>query len=79
MIGSNNDNGFDFTPVSRAELDGQIIEKTLDALNSPSSGGTSNSGSKPSTSDAISSSYNFNKDVLSAAYSTKGALVNNGT
>lgn len=84
MIGNDN-NGFDAKAISKAELGGEIIKQTLDTMNScaPGSTGASNTMNskcdKPSTSDNISSSYNFNKDVLSSAYSTKGALFNSGT
>lgn len=77
----NNAFDLDLNMITKAEIGGQIIEQTLDTLNSCSSrndGLNSGCGRSSSMSSDISASYDFNKDVLSAAYSTKGALVNNG-
>ncbi len=54
--------------TSKNMLDSQIITQTLDVLNA-------NSGSTPKD-GGVSESYQFNKDVLSAAYDTKGTFIN---
>lgn len=59
------------TAVSKGQMDLGIINGTLDALNS----GYGCSGSKSSTSQDMASTYNFSKDVLSAAYNPVGTVV----
>ncbi len=56
----------------KAKLDSQIITQTLDNLNGSQCGGKSKKGS--STQQAMSNTYEFSKEVLSAAYSDKGAI-----
>ncbi len=51
-----------------------VVTKTLDYLNS---GKKKNSAA--SAQQAMSDSYNFNKDILSAVYAPKGALTDVGT
>ncbi len=57
--------------VAGAKMDRDIITGTLDALNSGSS--CSKSGS--SASSDMAATYNFSKDVLSAAYNPVGLVV----
>ncbi len=57
----------------KAVIGGEIITQTLDALNSPMYGG------KAGGSDDMADSYNFQKSVLSAVYSAKGAVVDAGS
>lgn len=57
--------------VSRGKMDLGIINGTLDALNS----GYGCSGSKNSASADMANTYNFSKDVLSAAYNPVGTVV----
>ena len=58
--------------TSKAVIGGQIVTKTLDTLNktAPSKG----KGKYSSTSGNMAASYDFNKSVLSAVYSGKGAI-----
>ena len=60
--------------ISTEDRDGRTIvslrEERLDALNSGSG-----CGSKSSASDDMASTYNFSKDVLSAAYNPVGLVV----
>lgn len=56
--------------VAKGKMDMGIITGTLDALNSGSG-----CGSKSSASDDMASTYNFSKDVLSAAYNPVGLVV----
>ena len=60
--------------TQKAVLGAEIITKTLDTLNQY--GGDSGSGScnKSGTSSDMAASYDFQKSVLSAAYSPKGAI-----
>ena len=56
--------------VSKAELDGQIVSKTLDTLNS-----SMYSPSKKAGGQDMSDMYDLNKSVLSAYYLGKGTAV----
>lgn len=58
--------------ISKAELDGQIVSGTLDALNSPTYASTK-SGSDPQGS--MTDTYNLSKSVLGAFYYGKGTAV----
>ncbi len=59
--------------ITQAELGGEIVSQTLDALNSPTYS-TSKCGGQGSPQD-ISDSYNFNKSVLEGYYFGKGTAV----
>ncbi|MDR2892523.1 MAG: hypothetical protein LBV80_05505 [Deltaproteobacteria bacterium] len=54
--------------VAKSNLDSEIITQTLDKMNKV--GGKSKGGLRSSMSDM----YDFNKDVLSAAYEGKGTI-----
>ena len=56
--------------VTKSKLDSEIITQTLDKINK-SGGGKKSRGSLQAN---MSDSYNFNKDVLSAAYEGKGTI-----
>lgn len=58
------------TTVAQGKMDIGIITGTLDALNSGYG-----SGSKYSASEDMANTYNFSKDVLSAAYNPVGLVV----
>jgi hypothetical protein len=58
------------TAVSKAQLGASIVTSTLDALNS------GYGSSRSSMSQDMASTYNFSKDVLSAAYNPVGMVVN---
>lgn len=66
----------DSVGITKAKLDGQIVEGTLETLNSGqfSSGGKGKKGSRLSVS--MKDSVDFQKDILRAAYSPKGNIVN---
>lgn len=59
--------------VSLEKVKGDIVTQTLDKLNETGSCG--NSKKSASAQNAISSSYDFNKSVLSAAYEGKGSII----
>ncbi len=59
--------------VTQAELGGQIVSQTLDALNSPTYSTSKNNGA--GSSQDMSDSYNFNKSVLESCYLGKGTAV----
>ena len=48
----------------------QVVTKTLDTMNQQAG------KKKKSAGNAMAASYEFNKDVLSAAYDAKGAIAN---
>ncbi len=56
--------------VTKGKMDMGIITGTLDALNSGYG-----CGSKSSASSDMANTYNFSKDVLSAAYNPVGLVV----
>ena len=60
------------TTVAQGKMDMGIINGTLDALNSGSGCGSSSSSS---ASQDMANTYNFSKDVLSAAYNPVGLVV----
>ncbi|SHN49398.1 hypothetical protein [Desulfovibrio litoralis] len=61
----------------RNMLNAKIITQTLDTLNSNTYNTKSANNTLSSTNSSIRESYLFQKDVLSAAYDTKGFFVNN--
>ena len=63
------------TTVAQGKMDLGIINGTLDALNSGYGCGSSSSSSGSSTSQDMANTYNFSKDVLSAAYNPVGLVV----
>ena len=64
----------DLGAVTAAKIEGDIVTKTLDTLNSGQFGG---SGSKKSSGvGSMSDTYNLSNAVLSAAYQPKGMIIN---
>jgi hypothetical protein len=60
-----------FASAAKAKLGAEVVTQTLDKLNNgPFRSKKSKGGS------AMSATYNFSKDVLSAAYSDKGSIAN---
>lgn len=57
--------------VQKSTIGAEIITKTLDTMNQYGSTGT---GGNAGTSGDMAASYEFQKSVLSAAYSPKGAV-----
>jgi hypothetical protein len=63
--------GSSFASAAKAKLGAAVVTQTLDKLNNgPFAGKKSKSG------NAMSATYNFSKDVLSAAYGDKGIIAN---
>lgn len=60
-------------PWDKQTFGAAVVSKTLDYMNSPGFGGTGGSGST-GWSGSMSNDYEFQKSVLGAAYSGKGAL-----
>lgn len=59
--------------VSAAKIEGDIVTRTLDTLNS---GQFSGSGTKKSSgTNCMSDTYHLSNSVLSSAYQSKGAVV----
>jgi hypothetical protein len=56
----------------KAKVGADVVTQTLDKLNN----GFAGKGKKGRSRSAMSDTYNFSKDVLSAAYGTKGAIAN---
>lgn len=55
--------------TQKETIGAQVVSKTLDTLNKTAPKGKSKTGG-----DDISASYDFQKSVLSAVYSPKGAI-----
>jgi|GEM_PF-3107522 hypothetical protein len=69
-------NSSDTPATMKAKIEGSIVTKTLDTLNSGTL--TSCSGKKKSfskTNDRMKQTYDFSKSVLSAVYEGKGTIV----
>ncbi len=60
--------------MTQAELGGEIISQTLDALNSPMCGSSSKCDGSGGRAD-MSDTYNLSKSVLGAYYFGKGTAV----
>jgi hypothetical protein len=58
--------------ATKAKFGADVVTQTLDKLNNGSFSKSKKSGS----SNAMSNTYNFSKDVLSAAYGDKGIIAN---
>lgn len=65
---------YESAATTKAKIGNDIVTQTLDTLNSSKYSGKSKKGKSGSTQEAMSNSYQFNKDVLSAAYSDKGSI-----
>ena len=63
--------------TQKATIDAQIVTKTLDTLNKTAP--SKSKGKSKSGGGDIAASYEFNKSVLSAVYSPKGAIADLGT
>ena len=71
----------DFSPkdslaITKAKMDGSIVEKTLDTLNSGQFYSGKSKKNKAGGQQAMSETYDFQKKVLGAVYSDKGAIAN---
>ena len=66
----------DSLAMTKAKMDGAIVEKTLDTLNSGQFFSGSKKKSKAGGQAAMNQSYDFQKQVLGAVYSGKGAIAN---
>lgn len=56
--------------LTTEKIKGDIVTKTLDTLNSTGTGKAKKRGMS-----SMSDTYNFAKDVLSAAYEAKGTII----
>ena len=71
----------DFSPkdslaMTKAKMDGAIVEKTLDTLNSGQFYSGKSKKGKSNNQQAMNNMYDFQKKVLGAVYSDKGAIAN---
>ena len=71
MSGSVSSDALNIAAAQKASIGADIITKTLDTMNQY---GNAETSSNAGTSGDMAASYEFQKSVLSAAYSPKGAV-----